>query len=309
MDLYKGILPVLKPSGWTSHDVVMKVRRILKTKKIGHTGTLDPDVSGVLPVCIGRATRVVQFLTECDKEYICTVGIGVATTTEDASGEKIAENLSMKRFTREQIVNAIEGFKGEYEQTPPMYSAIKVNGKKLYEYARKGEIIARPTRMVRIHEITLLDENDIFSGEEVCFTFRVNCSKGTYIRTLAVDIGNKLGFPAHMKQLKRTKSGSFVWEDCATLEEIEQAVQDDQLEHILFPLERGIAHLPKAVVNDATILDVKNGKKIHLPVQFKEENWIGIFDENGKSYAVYEPSEDKLYKPVRVFISANEDDD
>ena len=268
--LYKGVLPVLKPSGWTSHDVVMKVRKILRTKKIGHTGTLDPDVSGVLPICIGRATRVVQFLTECDKEYICTVSIGTATTTEDASGEKIAEDLSMKCFTQKELLDVIKSFEGVYEQTPPMYSAVKVNGKKLYEYARKGQNVERPTRMVKINEMTLLDENHIFSGEEVCFTFRVNCSKGTYVRTLAVDIGAKLGFPAHMKQLKRTKSGSFKWDDCVTIEEIEQAVQNNQLECILFPLERGVSHLPKVVVDAKTILDVRNGKKIHLPVQLKD---------------------------------------
>lgn len=305
--MYNGIIPILKPSGWTSHDVVMKLRRILKTKKIGHTGTLDPDVVGVLPVCIGRATRVVQFLTECDKEYICKVCIGSSTTTEDAGGEVVEINQDHKLLTREQIVEVLKQFNGAIQQTPPMYSAVKVNGKKLYEYARKGQTVERPTRSVEIHELTLLDEQEVFSGEQVIFTFRVKCSKGTYVRTLAVDIGAKLGYPAHMAELKRTQSGSFQWDDCVTIEEVQQMAEGNQVEKILSSLERGIAHLPLAIISDEEIEAVRNGKKIQLPVEFKGKEWIGIYNQQMKAYAVYQSFED-TYKPVRVFISANEGD-
>ena len=305
--MYNGIIPILKPSGWTSHDVVMKLRRLLKTKKIGHTGTLDPDVTGVLPICIGRSTRVVQFLTECDKEYVCTICIGSSTTTEDACGEVVKINTEWKSFTREQILAVLAQLVGTIRQTPPMYSAVKVNGKKLYEYARKGQEVKRPTRLVEIHEMTLLDEQEKFEGEMVTFTFCVNCSKGTYIRTLAVDIGAKLGYPAHMQELKRTKSGSFLLEDCVTIEKVQEMVKINQVDSILFPLERGIAHLPKAIVSDEMIQDVKNGKKIQLPAEFQNQVWIGVYSQEKRAYAVYE-SFKETYKPVRVFISANEED-
>src|SRR6476620_5807093 len=153
-----GILPLLKPKGMTSHDCVFKLRKILKTKKVGHTGTLDPDVTGVLPICIGRATKVAEYLTEAGKAYEGEVTLGFSTTTEDASGDKVAEKRITQVFQREQILEVLESLTGKIEQTPPMFSAVKVNGKKLYEYARAGIEVERPTREVTIYEITLLDE-------------------------------------------------------------------------------------------------------------------------------------------------------
>ena len=173
----------------TSHDCIFKLRKILGTKKVGHTGTLDPNVEGVLPICIGQATKVAEYITDSGKEYVAVVSIGTATETEDADGAIIDSDLSPKRLTRSQIEEALARLTGEITQIPPMYSAVKVNGRKLYEYARKGIEVERPERKVQIHEIELLDPVDLYEGENVEFRIRVACGKGTYIRTLAVQIG------------------------------------------------------------------------------------------------------------------------
>src|SRR3954465_6689647 len=194
----EGILPLYKPAGLTSHDCVFRLRKILKTKKVGHTGTLDPDVTGVLPICIGKATKVAEYITDAGKAYLGEVTIGFSTTTEDSSGEVVERKAVNCVVTREEILNVLQSLTGEIEQTPPMYSAVKVGGVRLYEYARKGIEVERPTRVVSIYSIELLDDRDEYIGETVSFQFRVSCSKGTYIRTLAVMIGESLGFPAHM---------------------------------------------------------------------------------------------------------------
>jgi tRNA pseudouridine55 synthase len=298
-----GILPLWKPKGLTSHDCVFKIRKLLRTKKVGHTGTLDPEVTGVLPLCIGRGTKIAEYITDSGKAYEGEVTLGYSTTTEDVWGEKVEEKKVTDSFTREQIVNVLQSFQGEITQTPPMYSAVKVNGKRLYEYAREGKVIERPSRRVTIHSIDLLDERTIFEGNTVSFDFRVSCSKGTYIRTLAVEIGEKLGYPAHMSKLTRIRSAAFNQEDCFTFEEIEDLVQADNVEKALFPIETGISHLPKWDLSDTLAMKVKNGAVLNKP-----ESWPGdqvAMNYNGKTLAIYQshPEKEGVIKPVKVLFN------
>ena len=214
-----GIININKPAGMTSHDVVYRLRKLFGIKKIGHTGTLDPDATGVLPMCIGKATRTSDMLTATDKRYTAEVTLGAATDTQDSSG-KVIKSADVKDFgiTEAKILDTLNEFVGEISQTPPMYSAIKVNGKKLYELAREGKEVERKPRIVTVYSIEPLG----FDLENNKFTIDVSCSKGTYIRTLCNDIGEKLGCFAHMSSLKRTASGRFTIDDSYTLEEVER---------------------------------------------------------------------------------------
>ena len=298
----EGILPLLKPKGMTSHDCVWKIRKLFKTKKVGHTGTLDPDVTGVLPICIERATKIAEYITDAGKSYEGEVTIGFSTTTEDASGDVVEKAEGEKRFSRKEIESALHSFQGTITQTPPMYSAVKVNGKKLYEYARAGIEVERPSRQVHIYAIELLDNEEEWEGETVSFRFRVKCSKGTYIRTLAVMIGEKLGYPAHMSDLIRIQSSSFTLDDCYTLEQIEELELEERYQ-LLRPLEEGLSHLPKLVINDKVAEKVINGVALPKPDDFTIE--IGepfVLEYKGVALAIYQIKENNLdlMKPVKV---------
>lgn len=299
-----GILPLWKPQGMTSHDCVFKVRKMLKMKKVGHTGTLDPDVTGVLPICLGRATKVAEYITNAGKEYEGEVTIGLSTTTEDASGEKVEEKIIEKPFSRLEILNVLYSLTGEIRQTPPMYSAVKVNGKRLYEYARKGIEVERPSRTVKIYDIELLDDRELFEGDAVSFRFRVRCGKGTYIRTLAVMIGEKLGYPAHMSFLTRTSSGSFTKQDCVTFTELEGYIQANTLENIILPLERGLFGLPKIEISDTLAEKVKNGAVLSKEaLDWSENDTEAAIFHHHQAIAIYTAHKEKagLVKPVKVF--------
>ncbi|PLT34169.1 tRNA pseudouridine(55) synthase TruB [Bacillus sp. V5-8f] len=300
----EGILPLWKPKGMTSHDCVFKLRKILKTKKVGHTGTLDPDVTGVLPICIGRATKIAEYITDAGKAYEGEVTIGFSTTTEDAGGEKVEEQPVSGTIPRERILQVLTSLSGEIQQTPPMYSAVKVNGKKLYEYARAGIAVERPTRTVTIYELTLLDDREEFSGPTVSFRFRVSCSKGTYIRTLAVMIGERLGYPAHMSNLVRIQSAGFTREDCKTFEEVEEMAALERKEDLLLPLERGLIHLPKYQINDTVAKKVKNGAVLEQPADLPitKGNPFVMVDNRQKALAIYSihPNKPNLVKPIKV---------
>ncbi|PKR87099.1 tRNA pseudouridine(55) synthase TruB [Heyndrickxia camelliae] len=298
-----GILPLWKPKGMTSHDCVFKVRKMLKMRKVGHTGTLDPDVTGVLPICLGRATKVAEYITNAGKEYEGKVTLGFSTTTEDASGDKVEERKIERAFLRSDIIELLHSFIGEIKQTPPMYSAVKVNGKRLYEYARKGLEVERPTRTVKIYDIELLDDRKIFEGETIAFRFRVRCSKGTYIRTLAVMIGEKLGYPAHMSYLTRTSSGSFTKEDCTTFSELEEHIQENTLENIILPLERGLYDLPKIEISDTLAEKVKNGAVLSQEaLNWSKEFMEAVIFHQHRAIAIYTAHKEKpgLVKPVKV---------
>ncbi|MDR7076280.1 tRNA pseudouridine55 synthase [Neobacillus niacini] len=299
----EGILPLYKPAGMTSHDCVFRLRKILRTKKVGHTGTLDPDVTGVLPICIGKATKVAEYITDAGKSYEGEVTLGFSTTTEDASGEKVVEKKVERTISRKEIIQVLDSFSGEIEQTPPMFSAVKVGGTRLYEYARKGIEVERPTRKVTIYSIELLDDREEFSGETISFRFRVGCSKGTYIRTLAVMIGESLDYPAHMSNLIRVQSAAFTLDDCLTFEEIEKLMETGTISTCLRPLEMALSHLPKYIINDKVAEKVKNGALLQIPEYLKNSNGPIIAEtEEGKALAIYSvhPNKPGLLKPVKV---------
>jgi tRNA pseudouridine55 synthase len=299
----EGILPLYKPKGMTSHDCVFKLRKILRMKKIGHTGTLDPEVDGVLPICLGRATKVAEYITNAGKTYEGEVTIGFSTTTEDATGDIVEENRVNKSFTREEIMHVLSSLTGEITQTPPMFSAVKVNGKRLYEYARQGIEVERPSRKVTIYSIELLDDRNYFEGELVSFRFRVSCSKGTYIRTLAVMIGETLGFPAHMSELTRIKSASFELKDCVTFADVEKYVEEGTITEFLRPIENALFYLPKYEISDKLVEKVSNGAVLSIPEQLMSlKEPIVVMGPDGTALAIYEahPQKEGLMKPTKV---------
>ncbi|MDZ5711765.1 tRNA pseudouridine(55) synthase TruB [Jeotgalibacillus haloalkalitolerans] len=297
-----GILPLWKEPGMTSHDCVFKVRKILKTKKVGHTGTLDPDVDGVLPICIGRATKIAEYITEAGKSYRAQIVIGESTETEDASGKVIEKKTVDQPFTLEQLQKAAVQLRGDIEQTPPMYSAVKVNGKRLYEYAREGKVIERPSRVVRINEIAIDESSLHFDESNHTFMFEadISCGKGTYIRTLAVMIGEYLGYPGHMSKLTRTSSAQFTASDCVTLEEL-AALSDQQA--VLKPMELGLSGLKKISVSDTVASKVKHGAVLPVTPDWPAEMGepVAVFDQQ-KVLAIYHlhPEKAGMMKPVKV---------
>ena len=240
-----GIMIIDKPAGWTSMDVCAKLRGMFHEKRVGHAGTLDPMATGVLPVFIGRATRAVEFAADSDKEYIAGLKLGVVTNTQDTTGEILEERLV--EVSGEQLRAVLDRFTGDIEQIPPMYSAIKIGGKKLYELARKGKEVERKPRPVTIHTLELEGWPD--AGEE--FTLRVVCSKGTYVRTLCHDIGQALGCGGCMSSLRRVKAAGFTLADSVTLEVVQEAVDRGEGESLLLPVDAYFAGLPMLVLKTA----------------------------------------------------------
>lgn len=289
-----GIINLKKEAGMTSHDAVFKLRKILGTKKIGHGGTLDPDVVGVLPIAIGKATRMVEFMQDEGKVYEGEITLGYSTTTEDASGEIVAETPVLNPLDEKSVDDAIASLTGTITQVPPMYSAVKVNGRKLYEYARAGQEVERPERQVIIYSFERTSAIS-YDGHLARFTFRVKCSKGTYIRTLSVDLGEKLGFAAHMSQLTRTSAAGLQLEDALTLEEIAEKVEAGELD-FLYPLEIGTGDLVKVFLTPEQAEEVRYGRFIELE---QTENQLAGF-EGEKLLAILEKRE-HLYKPRKVF--------
>ncbi len=260
---YNGLLNVYKEAGYTSNDVVAKLRGILHQRKIGHTGTLDPDAVGVLVVCLGRGTRLVEMLTEHSKEYIAVCRLGIETDTEDLSGEVLVERPEeAAAVTREQLREAVMAFKGSYDQIPPMYSAIKVQGRKLYELAREGKTIERQPRRVTIDAISILDDSHLEDRHE--FTMEIKCSKGTYIRTLCADIGARLGCGAAMAQLTRTAVDAFHLEDALTLSEIEKRRDEGTVEDCILSVEEVFRDLDRLSVKPSAMKLIQNGNAFRL---------------------------------------------
>lgn len=297
-----GILPLWKERGMTSHDCVFKLRKILRTKKVGHTGTLDPGVEGVLPICIGQATRIAEYLTDAGKTYEAVISIGRTTTTEDAEGETVEHDSTTKKFTRTQLQEVLASLTGVIQQTPPMFSAVKVNGKRLYEYARKGEIVERPTRQVTIYALELLDDVEIYEGQEITFPVRIACSKGTYIRTLAVQIGAALGYPAHMKELVRTASGTFTQENCFTLAQVAELMEGEQIDTCILPVEYALTDYPYIEITSANEKEIFNGQVLPADALLKIHDKI-VFGISGKAIAVYHahPTKEGFMKPHKMF--------
>lgn len=297
-----GVLLLDKPTGMTSHDCVNIARKVLKTKKVGHTGTLDPNVTGVLPLCIGRATKISQFLTANEKEYLGEVTLGFSTTTEDADGEVVDQKHVEREITEEEVKEVLKEMIGTSIQVPPMYSAVKVNGKKLYEYARAGIEVERPRREVTIEVLELT--SGIIKTEDglVKFSFRVRGSKGLFVRTVAVTIGEKLGYPAHMSYLRRIASGPFVIEDCLTLETFKQQAEAGTLS--LMTLEQAMSAFPSVTVDAWVEKLVRNGVQLHHEqVKLTSHSPVALFSCNGQCLAVYEKHPTReVYRSVRGFF-------
>lgn len=295
-----GIINVYKECGFTSHDVVAKLRGILQMKKIGHTGTLDPDAVGVLPVCVGKATKVCSLLTDKDKTYQAVVRLGVTTDTQDLTGSRI--RISSVAVTEEQLLETAARFIGEIKQIPPMYSAVKVDGKRLYELARKGKEVERKPRQVTIRELKVTSVE--LSKQE--FSMEVTCSKGTYIRTLCHDIGEELGCGAAMKSLVRTRVGNFVLEEAKTLDEIEEAVRDKRADKLFCSIDSLFLRYPHCTVRSPALHLLQNGNAIRPRLCSyctpKGDERVRMYDEDGDFYAIYcfHPSDQK-YHVVKMF--------
>ncbi|HHU20748.1 MAG TPA: tRNA pseudouridine(55) synthase TruB [Bacilli bacterium] len=297
-----GIIPLWKPVGMTSHDCVIKLRRLFETKKVGHTGTLDPEVSGVLPICIGEATKIVPYLTDTKKTYRAEITLGKATDTEDQTGQIIEEQPIDEPISIDAITAVLEKFLGKIEQVTPLYSAVKVKGKKLYQYARDNQTVERPIRQVIIHAIELAPDSLIAAEDTIKFEIETTVSKGTYIRTLAVDIGKALGYPAHMSKLVRTATADFNENNSIEFEDLEKLKADGQLISALLPLEAGITHLPGHRVDSEIAQKVSYGQKLPKPSDWVDDQPNRI-EFNQKTLAIYQVHPDKPteIKPLRVF--------
>lgn len=293
--MLSGIINVKKEAGMTSHDVVFQLRKILGEKKIGHGGTLDPDVVGVLPIAVGKATRLIEYMQEEGKIYEGEITLGYTTTTEDASGELVERTLIPRNLTEDEIDRAMQCFIGTITQIPPMYSAVKVNGRKLYEYARAGERVERPRRQVVVSQFERTSPL-LFEGECARFSFRVRCGKGTYVRTLSVDLGARLGFASHMSKLVRTGSAGMVIQDALTIQEIKALFEAGDFS-FLQPIEHGIGDLKKVRLKKEEVVEVAHGRFVSLAERadllaaFDCDSLIAILEKRGA-----------VYKPRKVFI-------
>ena len=299
--MINGIVNIYKEKGYTSHDVVAVLRKVVGQKKIGHTGTLDPDATGVLPVCLGRATKVCEFLTDHDKTYEALLLLGKTTDTQDISGE-VLEERNPGDLTEEEVRSCIESFIGEYDQIPPMYSALKVNGKKLYELAREGKTVERKSRKVQIHGIRILEMNLPHVRMEV------DCSKGTYIRTLCHDIGEKLQVGGCMEELERTKVGRFLKEDAVTLDEVRQKMEQGEGAELFTPLDQIFAELPAVTVTDAKAWMSYNGNDLPERFLLEKEEWtdgqeVRVYDSRKNFIGLYQyRAPKKLFHIKKMFL-------
>lgn len=298
-----GIINVRKEKGYTSHDVVAKLRGILHQKKIGHTGTLDPDATGVLPVCLGKATKVCDLLTNKSKTYAARVRLGIVTDTQDLTGQVLER--SAVSVTREQLDRAVSGFVGEIWQIPPMYSAVKVNGKRLYELARQGIEVERKKRRITVHFCEITG----FFPERDEFTMEICCSKGTYIRTLCHDIGQALSCGAAMAELVRTKVDFFTLEDSLTLAEIEKRVREGRADEMILPIDGMFKNYPEVTVSGEAVRYLQNGNAVRrescvgLP-DVAEGDRVRMYDEDHRFYAIYQYEQESCtFTNVKMFYN------
>lgn len=297
-----GILIIDKPAGITSHDVVARVRRILKTKRVGHTGTLDPFATGVMVILVGKATRLAQFLDKDEKEYIAEIKFGWETDTLDVTGghtsecelrsEEVAERLGSFEWN-----SVLEKFRGTIKQIPPMYSAKKIEGKKLYELARKGVEVEREAVEVTICELEIIEAEDLRTPHSALRT-RIVCSAGTYIRTLAKDIGRTTGLLAHLTELRRTRAGKFAIEHASTLDELAELAEPQSR---LLPIEQAVAHLPAFTLREDRIEKTRGGMSTRdISETFRHGETVAMFAPDGKLIAVgrYDESEKAVQPKV-----------
>jgi len=295
--MYHGIINVYKEAGYTSHDVVARLRGICKQKRIGHTGTLDPDAVGVLPVCLGNGTRLCDMLTDRRKEYVADFRLGIVTDTQDISGKVLEEKEVLS--SAEEVRQAILSFRGESMQVPPMYSALKVGGKKLCDLARAGKEVERAPRPITVYSLDILKE------ARPNYTVRVSCSKGTYIRTLCHDIGQALGCGAVMTGLKRTRAGEFEIEKAHTLKELQQLAEEGRLSQAVIPVEEMFRQLPAFMAAEEDFRALKNGNQIKpkngLALTAGQE--FRVYSHKNIFYGIYRYDGEKgLLVPVKMFL-------
>ncbi len=299
-----GVLNINKEKGFTSHDVVAKLRGIIGQKKIGHTGTLDPDATGVLPVCLGKATKLCDMLTDKDKTYETVMLLGKTTDTQDISGTVLSEG-SVEGIDNDAVTKCIGEFVGDYMQVPPMYSALKVNGKKLYELARQGIEVERKARPVVIHEIKIIDV------DLPRVRMEVSCSKGTYIRTLCHDIGQKLGCGACMEELIRTKVSRFELADSLTLQQVADMKEAGRLDEILVPIDAMFSDYEAVTLKKEFAAFAYNGnmfmpKHICERITLTDGKQVRVYDEDGTFIAIYAFCKEKwMFQIVKMFLDKN----
>lgn len=297
--MINGIINVYKEPGYTSFDVVARLRGICKQKKIGHTGTLDPDASGVLPVCLGSGTKLCDMLTDRSKEYQAVLLLGQVTDTQDTSGTVLS--VHPVEVSEEEVTEAILSFLGEYDQIPPMYSALKVDGKRLYELARAGKEVERKPRRVVIDKLQITDISLPY------VTMTVGCSKGTYIRTLCHDIGQKLGCGGTMAKLVRTRVGSFLLEDALKLDELEAMAKEGTLSKKVISVDAMFSMYPAVILPGEKERLVQNGnpftlEKEKMP-QFDTEKCVRVYNAEDRFFGIYQYiDKEKRFKPVKMFL-------
>jgi len=299
----EGLLPIWKERGMTSHDCVFKLRKILKTKKIGHSGTLDPDVDGVLPVAIGKATKVIEYMMDSKKVYTGEITFGYSTTTEDRSGEIVERKPADQNIDEEDIDRTLAEFSGLITQTPPMYSAVKVKGRRLYEYAREGKVIDRPSREAMIYSFDRTSAVKRNPEEQtLSFTFKVVCGKGTYVRTLAVDVGRKLDTPSHMSDLTREASSGFDRSEALTLTQVQELVDKEDISSCIFPLERALTKMPRYDLSSEEYRQVKNGSVLDRRTYMKADEEEVVLYYKDMAAAIYKvhPTKTEYIKPAKV---------
>ena len=297
--MFEGILPIYKQRGITSHDVVFKARKILKMKKIGHAGTLDPEVDGVLLLLLGGATKVSDYAMDLGKSYRAEVCLGIKTTTEDLTGE-ILEECNVSDIDINKIKDVLQTLIGEIEQTPPIYSAVKVKGKKLYEYARAGKFDVKiPSRKVNIYNIEFIEGSDYYKDNKFYFSINISCGKGTYVRTIATDIGKKLNLPSTMSKLTRTRSGKIELDNCLTLSEVEQLLEKNKLEEKLLKKEYALEEYQFVEIPKFRAQQVMNGLRFRKD-QFADYDFTDgiVFTYQNEAIAIYylkNPDDELLY--------------
>ena len=291
-----GVINIYKEAGYTSHDVVAKLRGILKQKKIGHTGTLDPQAQGVLPVCLGKGTKLCDLLADHDKEYEAVLRLGFTTDTQDMEGNVLQE--SSVQVSEEEVRTCILSFQGEQMQVPPMYSALKVNGKKLYELAREGKVVERKARPVTFHKI------EVLWMELPKVKIRVQCSKGTYIRTLCNDIGEKLSCGGCMEELLRTRVERFALEDAVKLDEVQKAMEEGTVDSLILPVDRIFDQYPTAKTTTQGDLLVHNGNRLFSELLQEEpeaeSGYVRVYDSEDTFIGLFAKKTDQLV-PVKMF--------
>ena len=288
-----GYIVIDKPAGWTSHDVIARVRKIVSERRVGHAGTLDPMATGVLPIAVGLATRTVEYLAVSDKAYRAAITFGIATDSGDADGDVIATR-NANHLTLLDLEPILKAFTGEIDQVPPMHSAIKVNGQRLYALARKGESIEIAPRHVEITEL------GVVAWSPPVLTVDVTCSKGTYIRALARDIGANAGVGAHLSALRRTRSGPFTFAQAMTLETLEQRILAEPWQQIAFPADITLRDKPRIDLADADAIDWSQGKRIQLQVSASTGSVVSAYDADGTWRGVGTVGPDGDIHPTKV---------